>query len=113
MSSRRLWTINRLAFAMLILFAGGFARGQGVILHLRNGDRIEGVIIAENTNQVVLSNSWINNLAVPLAQIQRREIVTNAAALIAGTNKVYGTILNRGAILITSTNGATLPVNTN
>jgi len=58
------------------------ARGQNVILHLRNGDRIAGTILSENTNQVTLSNAWSSALSVPLAQIESREIPapqTNAA----------------------------------
>lgn len=60
----------------------GEARGQNVILHLRNGDRIAGTILSENTNQVTLSNAWTSALSVPLAQIESRETpapVTNAA----------------------------------
>ncbi|HEX4646361.1 MAG TPA: hypothetical protein VH598_12220, partial [Verrucomicrobiae bacterium] len=75
------------AFAIVVA-----VRGQDVILHLRNGDRIAGTILSENTNQVTLSNAWTSALSVPLAQIERREIpaptkntATNAAASVAQT----------------------------
>jgi len=49
---------------------------QTVALKLRNGDRISGNIISENTNQVVFSNAWTKEISIPLAEILSRE--TNA-----------------------------------
>jgi hypothetical protein len=76
-----LW--RRLA-AALALVLGLEASGQEVILHLRNGDRITGVITSETTNQVVLSNAWTKALSVPLGTIAKREPIapapTNALA---------------------------------
>ena len=54
------------------------ARAENVVLHLRNGDRIAGTIVAEDTNRVVLATSWIKELPVPLSAIQGREPITNA-----------------------------------
>ncbi|MEK7707524.1 MAG: hypothetical protein AAB380_05960, partial [Verrucomicrobiota bacterium] len=54
------------------------ARAENVVLHLRNGDRIAGTIVAEDTNRVVLATSWIKELPVPLSAIQGRDLVTNA-----------------------------------
>ncbi len=72
------------------------APAQNVVLHLRNGDRLAGTIVTETTNQVTLATTWIKELAVPLAQIERRETFppgTNVAGLkfptrpvITGTN---------------------------
>lgn len=59
------------------------AQGESVILHLRNGDRLAGEIVSENTNQVVLATSWIKELPVPVAAILRREPLTNAAPVLA------------------------------
>jgi len=50
-------------------------RAQTVILHLRNGDRITGAIVSENTNQVTLSTVLIREVVVPVAAIERREIL--------------------------------------
>lgn len=63
------------------------ARAESVILHLRNGDRLAGTIVAEDTNRVVLATSWIKELPVPLSAIQWREAGTNAvtAAVVAAT----------------------------
>jgi hypothetical protein len=57
-----------------VLLLGNAARAQSIILHLRNGDRIAGTILSENTNQVTLSTVWIKELVVPVAQIESREI---------------------------------------
>lgn len=88
--------------ALVLLFSGGFARGQNVILHLLNGDRIAGTIVSENTNQIVLSNAWARSLTVPLAQIQKRETVTN---ILVGANLFSST-----NVVVTVTN---IAVNTN
>jgi hypothetical protein len=110
MSFRLLSSVNgRFVFYLIILFAGAVARGQQVVLHLRNGDRVAGFVISENTNQMVLSNSWANGLVVPLAQIERWEFTpgTNATARLATTNYVLGTGL------LAVMNGGKLPINTN
>jgi len=52
------------------------ATAQQSIIHLRNGDRITGVIISENTNSMVLSNSLSANIVIPQQSIARRESVT-------------------------------------
>ena len=49
------------------------ARAQDVVIYLRNGDRVAGKIISEDTNQVVVSTVWIKELAIPVSQIERRE----------------------------------------
>ncbi len=46
---------------------------QNVILHLKSGDLIKGLIVSENTNQVVISNAWVKALSVPLSEIASRE----------------------------------------
>jgi hypothetical protein len=56
------------------------ACAQNIILHLRNGDRIAGTIIAETTNQMTLSTVWAKELTVPLAQIERREVPPQVTA---------------------------------
>ncbi|WP_040550812.1 DUF481 domain-containing protein [Pedosphaera parvula] len=68
-------------------------QAQTVILHLRNGDRIAGAITSETTNSITVSNVWIKELMVPLAQIEKREIaVTPAAPSIAETNAAVAAI---------------------
>jgi hypothetical protein len=62
------------------------ARAQNVILYLKSGDRVSGRIVSEYTNRVVLSNSWTQELTVPLAEIAQREIL-----LAKGTNHIAGT----------------------
>ncbi|HWF18195.1 MAG TPA: DUF481 domain-containing protein [Verrucomicrobiae bacterium] len=104
-----------LAFA--VLFNGALAQGQNVILHLRNGDRVTGIIVSETTNQLVLSNVWVKELTVPLAQIERRESLpiaiasggTNATTNLTSTNLLTST--NR--LLGTNVLAGKLPVNTN
>jgi hypothetical protein len=79
MLTRRSLKLARMAFAALaglLIFSAAKARGQGgVMLRLKSGDRISGVITSENTNHVVLSNSWAPAITIPLNQIVRREKV--------------------------------------
>ena len=51
----------------------GAVSAQPVILHLKSGDLIKGLILSENTNQVVISNAWVKALSVPLSEIANRE----------------------------------------
>jgi hypothetical protein len=76
-----LWRITA-----LVLLAATRATGQEVILHLRNGDRITGVVISETTNRLVLTNTWSSAITVPQDTILRRETVK--AATVPVTNVV-------------------------
>lgn len=69
------WLLLILCLALPLL-----ARAQTVILHLKNGDRLTGTLVSQDTNRVVLTTSWTKELAVPAEQIQSRE--TNAAAAV-------------------------------
>jgi hypothetical protein len=80
-SSPRLgWRLLPLRWAVLVLLfaASGDVRAEVIILHLKNGDRIAGTIISEDTNRIVVTTSWIKELAVPVAEIARREPGTEA-----------------------------------
>ena len=63
----------------------GFARAENVVLFLKSGDKLTGFVVGDYTNRVVLSNSWVKELSVPLTEIERREIVAT------GTNHVIVT----------------------
>ncbi|HZV36054.1 MAG TPA: DUF481 domain-containing protein [Verrucomicrobiae bacterium] len=65
-------------------------------MHLLNGDRIAGEVISQTTNELVLSNIWIKQLTIPVAQIHSLEILTNAPGtnvtkILVGTNLFSGT----------------------
>ncbi len=63
------------ALWLLVVFTPGQVRAETIILHLKNGDRIAGTIVSEDTNRVLITTAWIKDLAVPAAQIERREAV--------------------------------------
>jgi hypothetical protein len=66
---------------LLLLLMGCLgAEAQTVILHLKNGDRLAGTITSEDTNRVVITTSWIKELAVPVTEIARRETPPAPAA---------------------------------
>ena len=80
-------TLSFLSIVLLLLGTRlGTAHAQNVILYLKTGDKVGGRIIEENTNRLVLSNSWASALSVPLAQIAQREIL-----VATGTNQPGGT----------------------
>ena len=83
------WSL--LAIVSLALLLSAPAAGQGVILHLKNGDRISGRIVTESTNSVRLTNNFLGSFEVPLGEISRREVVPPSAPLtnapvVAGTS---------------------------
>lgn len=63
------------------------ARAQNVVLYLKNGDKLTGVVVSEYTNRLVLSNSWVKDISVPLSEIAQREIIA-ARTNHVGTNVV-------------------------
>lgn len=48
------------------------------ILFLKNGDRLSGKVVSEDTNQVVFATSW-SQLTVPIKQISKREQLPDKA----------------------------------
>jgi len=72
-------------FCLILLVFGILCqvRAETVIFHLKNGDRLAGTILREDTNQVLITTTWIKELAVPLDQIVSRE---KGPAELAGTN---------------------------
>jgi putative salt-induced outer membrane protein YdiY len=69
----RFAAVRLVVLAVCILSAPVFA--QNVILYLKSGDQVSGIILSESTSQVVVSNAWVKVLPVPLAEISRRESV--------------------------------------
>jgi putative salt-induced outer membrane protein YdiY len=86
------WSL--LAIVSLTLLLSAPAVGQGIILHLKNGDRISGRVVSESTNSVRLTNSFLGSFEVPLGEISKREVIpapavaTNAPVVAASTNVV-------------------------
>jgi Protein of unknown function, DUF481 len=111
----------------LIFLISGYKEiySQEVLLHLRTGDLIRGRVINEDTNAVTLSTSWIKELSIPLAEIQKREVissVTNAVVQTTATNNQTtasattnaSTVVAKASttqVVVKST--ASLPVSTN
>ncbi|MFN7138201.1 MAG: YdiY family protein [Limisphaerales bacterium] len=53
-------------------------QAQTLILQLSNGDRITGNLVSESSNQVVISTAWAKELAIPVAEISKREVLAPA-----------------------------------
>lgn len=54
----------------LLLLAGGWsATATPVVAILRNGDRITGDLVAQETNQVIIATGWAGTLTLPLSSI--------------------------------------------
>src|SRR5688572_19505617 len=72
------------------LSAPGAALGQSIILHLRNGDRLTGVLLLDEPRQVTFSNAVVGRLVVSRTEIDRTERITNivvaTSTSAAGTN---------------------------
>ncbi len=69
----------RLGLVVAVLTLAWPALGQtNVVLYLKNGDRLAGAIVSEDTNRVVLATSWLPELPVPQAVIERREVLPAA-----------------------------------
>ena len=75
---RRIPNIFFKTAAALFCLASTAHSADSVILLLRNGDRLTGTIVSQDTNRIVLSTPWIKELIVPLSQISKREPVPPA-----------------------------------
>ncbi len=86
---------RRHGVATLLLLAGWFiavaAQGQSVLLHLRNGDRVSGQLLAEEPARLTLTNSILGRVVIPLAEITRREVPTNVVNTLAATSPPVAT----------------------
>ena len=72
---------RKMLLFIVVLFAALITvRGETIILHLKNGDRLAGTIISEDTNRVIITTSWVKELAVPVSEIAKRESVPAAGA---------------------------------
>ncbi len=65
---------------LLFIATPVLGRAELTVLHLKNGDRIAGNIISEDTNRVIITTSWIKELSIPSAEIQRRDPATTLPA---------------------------------
>ena len=88
--------LSWIGWALLLSFLAPQSRAETIILHLKNGDRITGTIISEDTNRVVITNSWTKELSLPLAEIVRREkpAVTVAAPTPAESKAAAASVTN-------------------
>src|SRR5258708_7868813 len=80
-SKRGCQVARKMLLFIVVLFAALITvRGETIILHLKNGDRLAGTIISEDTNRVIITTSWVKELAVRVSEIERRESVPAAGA---------------------------------
>lgn len=65
-------------FPWIVLWGGlaiaNASRGQEVILHLRNGDRVTGSIVSTNAQEVVVATPYAARVTISAAQIERQEV---------------------------------------
>jgi len=57
---------------LLLLLCLGFCRqaeAVNVVVQLKNGDRITGELLSQETNSVVISTSWARSLVLPISEI--------------------------------------------
>lgn len=67
---------------LTLLFPAFPAGAVDVVVQLRNGDRITGELVAQETNHVVVSTSWAGKLALPLATIGGIRMASGADLLL-------------------------------
>jgi len=70
---------------MAVGLAAVAASAQTVVLELRNGDRLSGVLVAESTNRLVLSNAWNPALVLSPEHVLTRSLATSAPPALAAS----------------------------
>jgi putative salt-induced outer membrane protein YdiY len=61
-----------LTWAVLCLLPDRLIWGADFVFLLRNGDRLTGAVLAEDTNRVVLATSWNKRIEIPCSIIEHR-----------------------------------------
>jgi putative salt-induced outer membrane protein len=84
MSRRKNHELRRLAGVLIL--AGGLAAARGtsapaVVVTLRNGDRITGQLLAQETNQIIVATSWAPTLVLPLTAIGGLQTATGEVSI--------------------------------
>jgi putative salt-induced outer membrane protein YdiY len=70
-------TLQLLTFGLLLLGGSlGTSPAREVVLQLRNGDRLTGRLLAQETNAVIVATSWTESLVIPLSAIGGLRAVT-------------------------------------
>jgi hypothetical protein len=65
-----LWNWGVALFGGALLFCPLLSRaGTPVVAQLRNGDRITGELLAQETNHVIIATGWAGTLAIPLSAL--------------------------------------------
>jgi putative salt-induced outer membrane protein YdiY len=104
--------VRRVLAALPIILVCAQAGAKNVILHLRGGDRVTGVLVSENTNTVTISTPWTKELTVPVAEIERREVATSTNTVLAAPTAIAThkhaetdmTLAGKAAAIAASTN---------
>ena len=66
--------LTGLGWVILLWLASlSWATAQEVVLHLKNGDRVSGTIVNEDTNRVVVATPWAKEVIVPTSEIVKRD----------------------------------------
>jgi hypothetical protein len=86
-SSRDLIRLALLCAGLGLLAASSTANTNTVVFHLKGGDRIEGTILSESTNAVIVSTRWSNEIRLPHEQIEARETSPPLPALTGANPK--------------------------
>jgi putative salt-induced outer membrane protein YdiY len=61
---------------VILCLISWFLRGaEPVVLQLRNGDRLTGVVLLEDTNRLTLKTTWNNIVVVPVAEVTARAAI--------------------------------------
>lgn len=102
-NSSRDWRSCAFCCAALVLsvLLTNALRAEPVIFHLKGGDRIAGTVLSEGTNSVVIATPWVEELSIPLGQIESRQTLpaaaTTNAAVAATQDKPAATKVAAGA----------------
>ena len=71
-----------------LAFASTALQAEKIVLHLKNGDRITGNLVAETTDTLTVVSDAFGAVQVPSAEIAKRDAVSNPPPLAAQTNLV-------------------------
>ena len=75
-----IWWLSAILLLTLVVRLSPL-RAAPLVLHLKNGDRLTGNLVSENTNSVSIATPYLGTVQVPLGEISRRDQLPETPAV--------------------------------
>lgn len=98
-------------FGLVALLAAWTGWAGEIIVHLKNDDRVTGIIVSESATELTLQSGLLGKVTIPIGEISRREdLKTNAPPTVASSTAAASSGTNAVTAAATTATNATAVV---